>query len=30
MEFMSTHPSNANRIANMKKVLVEAMEYYRE
>lgn len=27
-EFMSTHPSNANRIANMKKVLPEAMTYY--
>lgn len=27
-EFMSTHPSNANRIANMKKVLPEALTYY--
>lgn len=27
-EFMSTHPSNANRIANMKKVLPEAMTFY--
>ncbi|MEA4982349.1 MAG: M48 family metallopeptidase [Paludibacter sp.] len=27
-EFMSTHPSNANRIANMKKVLAEAMTFY--
>lgn len=29
-EFMSTHPSNANRIANMKKVLPEAMTYYQK
>lgn len=29
MEFMSTHPSNANRIANMKKVLPEAMTYFK-
>jgi predicted Zn-dependent protease len=28
-EFMSTHPSNANRIANMKKVLPEAMTYFK-
>ncbi|MDD2286744.1 MAG: M48 family metallopeptidase, partial [Paludibacter sp.] len=30
LEFMSTHPTNANRIANMKKVLVEAMGYYQK
>ncbi|MDO9634137.1 MAG: M48 family metallopeptidase [Paludibacter sp.] len=29
VEFMSTHPSNANRITNMKKVLVEAQSYYK-
>ena len=27
-EFMSTHPSDANRISNMKKLLPEAMNYY--
>ncbi len=27
-EFLSTHPSDAKRIANMKKVLPEAMTYY--
>ncbi len=30
LEFMSTHPTDANRIANMKKVLPEAMGYYKK
>ena len=30
LEFMSTHPTNANRIANMKEVLVEALGYYQK
>jgi predicted Zn-dependent protease len=29
LEFMSTHPTDQNRIANMKKVLPEAMGYYK-
>jgi len=29
-EFLSTHPSDATRIAEMKKFLSEAMEYYRQ
>lgn len=29
-EFMSTHPSDANRIAKMKEVLPEAMKYYKK
>jgi Zn-dependent protease with chaperone function len=28
LEFMSTHPTDANRIAKMKEVLPEAMKYY--
>jgi predicted Zn-dependent protease len=30
LEFMSTHPSDANRIAKMKEVLPEAMQYYKK
>ena len=30
LEFMSTHPTDQNRIANMKKVLPEAMGYYKK
>ncbi len=30
MEFMSTHPSDANRIAKMKESLPEAMTYYKK
>lgn len=30
LDFMSTHPTNAKRIANMKKVLAEAMGYYQK
>jgi predicted Zn-dependent protease len=29
-EFLSTHPSDANRIANMQKVLTEAQSYYKK
>lgn len=29
-EFMSTHPSDANRIAKMKQVLPEALKYYKK
>jgi len=30
MEFMSTHPSDANRIAELRKLLPEAMQYYKK
>jgi len=30
MEFMSTHPSDANRIAKLKELLPEAMKYYKK
>jgi len=30
MEFMSTHPSDANRIAKLKEFLPEAMKYYKK
>ncbi len=30
MEFMSTHPSDANRIAKLKALLPEAMKYYKK
>lgn len=30
MEFMSTHPSDANRIAQLKKILPEALQYYKK
>lgn len=30
MEFMSTHPSDANRIAQLKELLPEAMKYYKK
>ncbi len=30
LEFMSTHPTDENRIANMKKVLPEALGYYKK
>jgi predicted Zn-dependent protease len=30
VEFMSTHPSDANRIAKMKEVLPEALQYYQK
>jgi predicted Zn-dependent protease len=30
LEFMSTHPSDANRIAKMKEVLPEALQYYKK
>lgn len=30
LDFMSTHPTNAKRIANMKNVLAEAMGYYQK
>jgi len=29
-EFMSTHPSDANRIAKLKEILPEAMKYYKK
>lgn len=28
--FLSTHPVNADRIANLKRIMPEAMRYYRE
>ena len=30
LEFMSTHPSDANRIAKLKELLPEAMQYYKK
>lgn len=30
MEFMSTHPSDANRIAKLKEMIPEAMKYYKK
>ena len=30
MEFMSTHPSDANRIAELRKLLPEALQYYKK
>jgi len=30
MEFMSTHPSDANRIAKLKELLPEALKYYKK
>jgi len=30
IEFMSTHPSDANRIAKLKELLPEAMKYYKK
>lgn len=30
MEFMSTHPSDANRIAKLRELLPEAMQYYKK
>jgi predicted Zn-dependent protease len=29
-EFLSTHPANATRIADLKKELPEAMKYYKK
>ena len=29
-EFLSTHPASAKRIANIKKFLPEALEFYRQ
>jgi predicted Zn-dependent protease len=28
-EFLSTHPSDANRVANLKRLVPEAMKYYK-
>ena len=29
-EFLKTHPSDANRIAEMRKIMPEAMKYYKK